>query len=309
MKKATETQMKGKLQAVTIVTNSWVQSIRFYTEALGYFLLERGELTLVQKEIFGRHLGKYALLGHEDGAVIRLIETSHAGALPNRIGAHPWDTGLACMEATTPDLEKAYWKVLRARFGAIVSPSEKGYFNQDVRSNRHATFIGPSGEQLIVNEKKQKLAFNSSFLCRDGVEAPFNTLVALPSKEHIKLYDQVLGFAPATHFNPSFVPELVNAEAAVMDEEYAGSYRTPHDLSLDPVCVSSTQYQSFPCDFFKTGIASACWKGTYTDSLSLKLQEVGWDILSEVGLPIRHNPEPAAVVFRGPVGEILEMLS
>ena len=303
MKKATETQMMGKLQAVTVVTNSWVQSIRFYTEALGYFLLERGELTLVQKEIFGRHLGKYALLGHEDGAVIRLIETSHAGALPNRIGAHPWDSGLACIETTTTDLEKAYWKVLRARFGAIVSPSEIG-----ARSNRQATFIGPSGEQLIVSEKKQKLPFNSSFLRREGVEAPFNTLVALPSKEHIKLYDQVLGFAPATHFNPSFVPELVNSEANVMDEEYSGSYSTAHAFSLDPVCVSSTQYQSFPCDFFKTGIASACWKGTYTDDLSLKLQEVGWNILSEVGLPVRHNPEPAALVFRGVVGEILEII-
>jgi hypothetical protein len=68
-------------------------------------------------------------------------------------------------------------------------------------------------------------------------------------------------------------------------------------------------YRTYPCDFSKTGVASACWQGADLKSLRPKLNAANWDILSEVGLPVRGNPVPAALVFRGPVGEILELLA
>ncbi len=68
-------------------------------------------------------------------------------------------------------------------------------------------------------------------------------------------------------------------------------------------------FQTYPCDFMKTGVASACWQGQDLAMLRFKLEEANWTILSEVGLPVRGNPEPEALVFRGPVGEILEVLA
>jgi hypothetical protein len=112
------THITGALHAVSVVTNCWNQSLRFYIDGLGYGLLEEGQLSDSQKNTFGKHLSRYALLGHAEGSVLRLIETTNTQATPNRIGARPWDNGLAVIEAGTPDVEAAYWKVLRARFGA-----------------------------------------------------------------------------------------------------------------------------------------------------------------------------------------------
>ncbi len=300
----------GALQAVTVITNSWAQSIRFYTEALGYKIIERGELTHIQKKTFGRHLGKFALLGYEEGSVVRLIETSNIGALPNRIGAHPWDNGLAVIEACTTDVERAYWKVLRARFGAIAPPGEFDFEPLGKQSTgvlKSVAFIGPSGEQLLVNQT-QDCVENC-----EGINAPTTAVISVTTHELQSMYAEVLGSVPINDFRirPLGKANILGAPSEAGFEMCLMGYDT-HCVGLEQHVYaehSSNTLQTYPCDFLKTGVASACWQGQDLTMLRLKLQEANWQILSEVGLPIRGNPEPEALVFQGPVGEILELLA
>jgi hypothetical protein len=106
--------LTGSLQAVSIVTNCWLQSIRFYVQALGYQIRHEGMLNNAQRKAFGEHLGRYALLGHTQGSLVRLLETSLTDAMPNRMGARPWDLGMAVIEAGTTDIDRrttAYYAI------------------------------------------------------------------------------------------------------------------------------------------------------------------------------------------------------
>lgn len=295
----------GALQAATVITNSWAQSIRFYTEALGYRIIERGELTHIQKSTFGRHLGKFALLGYDEGAVVRLIETGNSGALPNRIGAHLWDNGLSVMEACTADVERAYWKVLRARFGAISHLGEfdfEAFGNQADSTAKSVAFIGPSGEQLIVNQLRDCVEG-----C-EGINAPTAAIISVPKQTLQSTYYEVLGAVSYTIFRAN--GQGAETPSNAVSEQSMMSYEQLYNHPEQPVFseYARDDVPAYPCDFMKTGVASACWQGQDPGMLRFKLREANWKILSEVGLPIRDNPEPEAVVFQGPVGEILELL-
>jgi hypothetical protein len=74
----------------------------------------------------------------------------------------------------------------------------------------------------------------------------------------------------------------------------------PHNPTYD--------FKVFPCDFSKTGLASAAWVGHDLKGLREKLLTNGYEIKSNIGLPVRNNPEPEALVFVGPYGEIIELL-
>ncbi|WP_169704819.1 VOC family protein [Runella slithyformis] len=300
----------GALQAVTVITNSWAQSIRFYTEALGYRIIERGDLTHIQKKTFGRHLGKFALLGYDEGAVVRLIETGNSGALPNRIGAHLWDNGLSVLEACTTDVERAYRKVLRARFGAISHLSEfdfETFGNQANSTAKSVAFIGPSGEQLIVKQ------LHSWVEGCEGINAPTAAVISVPKHTLQSAYFEVLGSLSNTIFRANTQSPISNSDniSKVGFERLLMSYEQILAHSKQPIFweYNREDLPAYPCDFMKTGLASACWQGQDLAMLRFKLQESNWAILSEVGLPIRNNPEPGAVVFQGPVGEILELLA
>lgn len=299
----------GALQAVTVITNSWVQSIRFYTQALGYKIIERGDLTHIQKKTFGRHLGKFALLGYGEGAVVRLIETSNSGALPNRIGAHLWDSGLSFMEACTADVERAYWKVLRARFGAISHLAEfdfETFENQTDSTAKSAVFIGPSGEHLIV-----KQLIHCVEDC-EGINSPTTAIISVPRHTLQTAYFDVLGSLSNTAFRANRQGPSSKADST-SDVGFGRLLMSCEHISAhsEPPIFWDYKQEHFPahsCDFMKTGVTSACWQGQDLTILRTKLQEANWRILSDVGLPIRNNPEPEAVVFQGPVGEILELL-
>ena len=308
----------GALQAVSVVTNCWRQSLRFYTDALGYQVLEKGELSEIQKSIFGKHLSKYALLGHAEGSVVRLIKTTDKSAVPNRIDARPWDNGLCVIEAGTPDVEAAYLKVLRARFGAIAPPTEfdcEGPEPLGYILMRSTAFIGPAGEQLFVTQIVGRKGGVSLLKEKavDGINAPANAVISLATREQQKQYADVLGLYPVNDLplaQPGAAsimggPPDMGFEMCLMgyDMERIGMEQhvyAPQNPDYD--------FRVYPCDFSKTGVASACWQGQDLDVLTPKLQQIGWEILSTIGLPVRGNPEPKALVFRGPVGEILELL-
>jgi catechol 2,3-dioxygenase-like lactoylglutathione lyase family enzyme len=316
----TSAHITGALQAVTVVTNCWAQSIRFYTEGLGYQILQQGHLTLRQREIFGYHLDKFALLGYEaEGSVVRLIETHNAAAIPNRIGAKPWDNGLCVIEAGTSDVENAYFKVLRARFGAIAPPTEfdcEGPEPLGYVLMRSTAFIGPSGEQLFVTQIVGRKGGVSLLKEKtiDGINAPANAVISLATRQQQQQYEDVLGLVPVNDL-PLKQPGAASIMGGPTDMGFEmclmghGMERIGMEQHVYSPQNPDYEYKTYPCDFSMTGIASACWQGKDLEILRPKLIKNNWPILSDIGLPVKGNPEPLALVFRGPVGEIIELLA
>ncbi|MFN4147069.1 MAG: hypothetical protein ACK4GN_14685, partial [Runella sp.] len=268
---STNVHIKGALQAVSVVTNCWASSLRFYREGLGYQLLQYGHLTFRQRESFGHHLDRFALLGYGEGSVVRLLETHNPTALPNRMGARPWDNGLAVIEAGTPDVEKAYYKILRARFGAIAPPTEfdcEGPEPLGFIVMKSTAFIGPSGEQIFVTQIVRRKGGVSLLKesAVEGINAPANAVVSLATRTQQQQYAEVLGIVPVN-------------DLPLQQPGAAGIMGGPSDMGFQ-MCLMGYEkerigleqhvyathhpdynYETFPCDFSKIGIASACWKG------------------------------------------------
>ena len=313
------THIKGALQAISIVTNTWERSLQFYQGGLGYDLISSGELSDAQKSAFGHNLDRYVLLGHSEGSVVRLIELSDKNALPNRIGARPWDCGMAVFEAGTPNIERAYEKLIRNRFGALALPTEfdcEGPEPLGYVLMKSTAFIGPSGEQIFVTQLVSRkggvslLKENSV----DGINTPANCVISIQNRKIQKeFWGDILGIFPVND-----LPLKQAGAAAIMGG--------PSDMGFDMCLMGhgmervgmeqhvyeehnpNYDYKIFPCDFSKTGLASAAWQGKDLEELREKLTKNNFGIVSEIGLPIRNNANPKALVFKGPYGEIIELL-
>lgn len=315
----TTPMIKGALQAVSILTNTWQQSMRFYREGLGYQLLADGELSQIQKEIFGKHLSKFALLGHKEGSVVRLIESSLSNALPLRYNCRPWDNGLAVFEAGTPDIERAYYKLLRARFGATTYPIEfaaEGPEPLGYVVMKSAGFIGPAGEQIFVTQIVRRKGGESLLKesAVDGINTPANVVISMKDRSPIdQFWDKLMGIHPVNDLY------LKQKEAAII-------MGGPLDMGFDMLLMGQGKerigmeqhvygpynpnftYPVIPCSFEKTGLVSACWQGTDLKEAEKRISEAGFRILSTTGLPLRHLSEPKSLVFVGPLGEIIELV-
>jgi catechol 2,3-dioxygenase-like lactoylglutathione lyase family enzyme len=310
----------GSLQAVSVVTNCWEQSLRFYTEGLGYHLLETGELSENQKQVFSEKLGKYALLGHQEGSVVRLLENSDNAATPIRLSARPWDCGMAVFEAGTPDVERAYEKVIRARFGALAVPTEfdcEGPEPLGYVLMKSTAFMGPAGEQIFVTQIVGRKGGQSLLKEKaiDGINTPANLVISIKNREiQEKFWRDIVGIIPVND-----LPMKQAGAAAIM----GGPADMGFDMCLmghgmERVGMEQHVYEEhnpdydftiIPTTFDKTGLASAAWFGQNLVELKEKLIKGNFEIISKIGLPVRDNPEPKGLVFRGPYGEIIELLN
>jgi hypothetical protein len=313
------THITGALQAISIVTNTWERSMSFYLDGLGYQIISEGELSKAQKKVFGENLGRYVLLGHQEGSVVRLIELNDPNAKPNRVGARPWDCGMAVFEAGTPNVERAYEKLIRNRFGVLALPTEfdcEGPEPLGYVLMKSTAFIGPSGEQIfvtqIVGRKGGVSLLKESSV--DGINTPANCVISIQNRKIQKeFWGDILGIFPVND-----LPLKQAGAAAIMGG--------PADMGFDMCLMGhdmerigleqhvyeehnpTYDFKIFPCDFAKTGLASAAWYGQNLEELKGKLLANGFEIMANIGLPIRNNSEPEALVFRGPYGEIIELL-
>jgi hypothetical protein len=313
------THILGALQAISIVTNTWERSLQFYQDGLGYQILSEGLLSEAQKKAFGENLGRFVLLGHQEGSVVRLIELKIIKAVPNRINARPWDCGMAVFEAGTPDVDRAYEKLIRNRFGALALPIEfdcEGPEPLGYIVMKSTAFIGPSGEQVFVTQIVGRKGGNSLLKENsvDGINTPANCVISIQNREIQEIFwRDIIGIVP--------VNDLVLKQAGA-----AAIMGGPADMGFD-MCLMGYElervgmeqhiyephnptydFKIFPCDFSKTGLASATWNGKNLKELEEKLRKKDYRILSKIGLPVRNNPEPSALIFVGPYGEIIELL-
>ncbi len=314
------THIIGALQAITVVTNTWERSLQFYQGGLGYQILTEGVLSENQRKIFGKNLHKYVLLGHQAGSVVRLIELNDRLAIPNRIGARPWDCGMAVFEAGTPDVERAYQKLIRNRFGALALPTEfdcEGPEPLGYIVMKSTAFIGPSGEQIFVTQIVGRKGGVSLLKEQsvDGINTPANCVISIRDREiQQKFWRDIVGIIPVN----DLVLKQAGAATIMGGGADMGFDMCLMGYELERVGMEQHVYEEhnptydfkiFPCDFSKTGLASAAWNGKNLKELNDKLLANGFEIKSNIGLPIRNNPEPSALVFVGPYGEIIELLS
>jgi hypothetical protein len=296
--------ISGALKAVTIITNTWEQSLRFYKDGLGYQLLEISNLSEVQRANFGTNLGKYALLGHKEGSVVRVIETSDKNALPNRLGANPWDCGMAVFEAGTPNIDKAYLKVIRAKFGALATPTEfdcEGPEPLGYVLMKSTAFIGPSGSLL----KEQAV---------DGINVPANCVISIKNRKiQEEFWQKIIGIVPVNDLvlkQPGAAAIMGGPEDMGFDMCLMGYDKTRIGMEQHVYEEQNPDYEFeiIPTDFNKTGLVSAAWTGNDLEILREKLTKNNYPIISNICLPVRGDAEPKGLVFRGPYGEVIELL-
>ncbi len=312
--------INGPLKAVTVVTNSWEQSCRFYGEALGYNLLGEGELSATQKAAFGEKLGRYTLWGYDSGSVVRVLELKDPNARPIREGARPYDSGMAVIEGGTPDIGAAYERVLRCRFGAISAP--KTFYVEGPEPlgkvlMKSAAFIGPAGEQIFVTEITSRTGGVSLLKEKavEGINAPGNIAFCLVNRQPIEqFWGPLVGLRPVNDLpveDPN-AAEIMGGPAGMSFDMLLmgfGMERIGMEFHIYGPHNAGYEYRTYPTSFDKTGLAMASWPTADVAAAAAQLEAMGHVLISRVGLPLRGNPEPKAAVFRGPLGEIIELMS
>jgi hypothetical protein len=311
--------INGPLKAVTVVTNCWEQSCRFYRDALGYNLLAEGELSAAQKAIFGPKLGRYTLWGYETGSVVRLLELNDPQARPIREGARAYDTGMAVIEGGTPDVMQAYFRVLRCRFGSISAP--KNFYVEGPEPlgkvlMKSAAFMGPAGEQVFVTEITQREGGVSLLKEKsvEGINAPGNVAFCMVDRQPIEnFWGALVGLRPVNDLpvrDPN-APEIMGGPEGMTFDMLLmgfGMERIGMEFHIYGPYQPDYDYRRYPTSFDKTGLASATWPTPNLKTAIETFKAAKIEILSEFGLPTREKAEPAAVVVRGPLGEIVELI-
>ena len=304
--------------AVSVVTNCWEQSTRFYMDALGYKTIDQGVLTKAQKETFGEQLHRYCLFGQDRGAVIRLIESTDPSAVPNRINARPWDPGLCVMEIGVMDVEKAYLQVIRNRFGVLAppklftvdGPEPLGYIEMLAMS-----ILAPAGEQIFLTQITHREGGIPLWEQRKDINVfPLgNVVMSMEDRKTQEFYQNVFHIYPETDLvlrqdDAAFImggPKGMGFDMCLMGN---GDFKAGLEQHVYGPHNDGFEYNTYPCDFSKTGLASACWQGTRTEGLNEKINTHGGQVIGKALLPIRDNREPSGIVFKGPLGEIIELV-
>ncbi|MEN0051260.1 MAG: hypothetical protein AAF806_29620 [Bacteroidota bacterium] len=314
-----ESNFTGILQAASVVTNSWKESLRFYEQGLGYQIIEEGILSKAQKAIFGSQLHRYVLLGHDRASVVRLIETSDEKAQPNRIGARPWDIGLCVMEAGAANVDHAYEHMIRHRFGVISPPQEfsvKGPEPLGYVVMKAFGLYGINGEQFFITQITEREGGTPLWEQRKDINIfPVgNAVISMKDRSAQQFYEQTFALHPSIE-----LPLAQELAAQIMGG--------PADMSFDMCLMGNGQYKSgmeqhiygerhpnydfkaYPCDFTKTGLASVCWAGQNLERAAARIEENGGKVLGTTLLPLRNQAEPSGIVYQGLAGEIIELAS
>jgi catechol 2,3-dioxygenase-like lactoylglutathione lyase family enzyme len=311
--------MIKNLAVVTIVINQLESSKRFYGDALGYKLLEEGTLSEKQKEAYGQHLSGYLLYGHEEGSVIRLLLSDDPTMLPNRMGANPWDLGLAVFEGGCPDIEAVYHRILKNRFGVISEPLEfdsEGPEPLGYLVMKSIGVMGPNGEQMFITEIVKRHGGKSLLKEKAvaGVNVPGNAVISMKDRAPLEQF-----WRPLLGIEPVIDLPLQQKNAAVI-------MGGPPDMGFDMVLTGcggeriglewhfyekynpDYTYRVFPCRFDKTGLVAAGYPCSNLDEVKTMITEKGLDIFSEIPLPLKSGENHRSIMIRGPLGELIELI-
>ncbi len=309
----------GQLQAATVVTNCWEQSSRLYQTVFGYDLLEEGQLSAAQKAGLTPKLGRYSLWGYNSGAVVRLVELNDSTARPGRDGARAFDPGMAIIETGTTEVQATYERAIRARFGVISLPKDYRFEGPEPLGKavfRSFALFGPAGEQYFITQVMQRSGGESHLMRQgmQGVNAPGNVDFGLADRQPVtEFWTAIMGLVPVTdlYANQPDVAEIMGGPPGMsFDMLLMGFEKERVGLELDiyKPYHPDYDYQTYPTSFEKTGLAMATYPVADISSLAQAVERAGYEIVSRVGLPLRGRAAPSAIIVRGPVGELIELV-
>jgi len=309
----------GTTIATSVVTKSLQASLRFYHDTLGYQVIEDCQLTQDQKSIYGDHLGRCLIVGHDKGSIIRLLETSNADAQPNRLGATPLDTGLCVMECGSPDVDKIYHTLVKNRYGVISRPksfSVEGPEPLGYMVMKAIGVFGPSGEQLFITQITERTGGTPLWELRDDIDVyPIgNVVLSMNKKDEQDFYKSTFNLYPTIDLllDQQEATELMGGPVGMsfrMCLMGNGMYKSGMEQHIYGALNPQYNFRKYPSDYSKTGLVSACWKGQNLQNIEDKILKNGGQVISNQLLPLRDDPAPKGIAYRGKAGEIIELAS
>lgn len=308
--------LQCKIVCLTTVSPSVDASIKFYTEVMGFQLLEQGQLDMKATTAPGAGKGqrRYALIGVQGaarGATVRIIEAPvGAAAIRPRDGAdkaETWDPGLLVMEGGARDPCESF-HILKTANTPMISPPRYYFFRaegtaRDLDVMSYAPF-GPGGEQLFItaNVRSDRPEWQLA-----GAHAPPGSvsIVGLDQRPIEEFYVKAFGLRRTSQMDchQRNCNELVGAPA---DAYFL--WGRMGDVSMEIWEWKMPSGTIRPCSLDKTGLAMFTMRVNDLEKCRAMCRAAGIKVAGEGAMPILGNAAPNGFTLRGAAGELVEVV-
>lgn len=298
----------------TIVTPDLDASLRFYRDVMGYGLIDQGSL---------KGSRGYALLRYEgdpvrERGVIRLLAAPR-GATANRPRPQSSivDPGLALLECHPRDARESHDWLAERGVTAISPPKYYSFDAPQLPSNSGNAFcvFGPAGEQLLFNcqnvpntvDRKREVDY-------PGRIGPLSqhTLVAWDRWPMFAFYGKLLGLAQAASGLVPFDRLLAQENVATLLGAPSGTYYRAIGLGGNELWEYRQRHPEpqppWPTSLDRTGLAMVTIAVDDLAPVRSSLTDQGLVPLGVGALPTPEGKSRDAVMLRGPVGELIEVV-
>jgi catechol 2,3-dioxygenase-like lactoylglutathione lyase family enzyme len=314
--------LAARANIYTVVTPDMAASIRFYTDVMGYELIDKGALAGRPPTVAGAGEAgrKYALIRpyEAENGVVRLLEAPKDAA-PNRPrpGALPWDPGLAVIECGARDYEESYRKLTEAGVKTI-SPPEYYFFHDveplpgvvvppktqyDIRSYSP---YGPAGEQLFIttNVRDDRPAWKFP-----GLHSPLaNTVLACLDRGPVwGFYAKIFGLKPTSDIVCQ--QESTNRLIGAPPDTYFRWGGLGQAVSIEWDEYRKPSGVTYPTSLDRTGLAMFTLRVDDIAMVRSACRDAGIVLAGKGALPTPESRNPNGFYIRGAVGELIEVIA
>jgi len=302
----------AKITVFTVVSADVDASIRFYTQVMGFTVLEDGELPGPRSTAPGaRAMGRRYALIHvpqaKRGASIRILQAPR-GAEPirPRPQAKTWDPGLLCMECGTRDPAESYHVLASAKTPTISPPRYYPYrgIGMDVDPMSYSAF-GPSGEQMFITAS---ISNERPEWTEPGLHTvPGNAaIVSLDQRPVDDFYLHTVGLKRTNQFvsQQRNCNELIGAPR---DANFLWG-NIGSGVSIEVWEFKVAEGTVYPTSLDRTGLAMLTLRVSDLQKCRNLCREAGITAVGEGALPVPGNPRPEGFTLRGAVGELVEVV-
>lgn len=310
--------LEAKIIVFTTVSPDVDASIRFYTQVMGFELLEDAKLPAQVSTAPGAGTAgrRCALIGApkaDRGATIRILEAPPgAGAIRPRAGsgvtpANAWDPGLLVMEGGARDAAESY-HALKSAGTPMISPPRYYFFRAegdrpDLDVMSYAPF-GPGGEQLFItiNVRNDRPEWTAP-----GLHTPPGgfSLVSLDQRPVEEFYLKALGLKRTSQMDchQRNCNELIGAPR---DTYFL--WGRLGNVSMEIWEFKVPEGTLYPCTLDKTGLAMVTMRVNDLAKCRAMCKASGITPVGEGAFPQPGLPRPQGFTLQGAVGELVEVV-
>jgi catechol 2,3-dioxygenase-like lactoylglutathione lyase family enzyme len=310
--------LAAKVIVFSVVSPDIDASIKFYTQVMGFELLDQGTVPAPVSTAPGAGQAgrRYVLIGSPKsarGATIRVLEAPPgAPEIRPRPGgnvppANAWDPGLLVMEGGARDAAESYY-ALKSAATPMISPPRYYFFRangsrRDLDVMSYAPF-GPSGEQLFItiNVRNDRPDWTEP-----GLHTPAGgfSLVSLDQRPVEEFYLKALGLRRTSQMDchQRNCNELIGAPR---DTYFL--WGTLGDVSMEIWEFKMPEGTMYPCSLDKTGLAMVTMQVNDLDKCRAMCKTNGIEPVGEGAFPRPGVIRSDGFTLRGAVGELIEVV-